>query len=221
MAWQAQVRDMEKSFIDATTTLAAARRRGKGRDTTTELGAGLKQDYAQMLKDTSDTQSKPAPANTIVAEGGEEYISIDSGDAVGNDDAESAYSREFTNGLAEHPGDVGLGDFGPDLGDDVEMPTMRKMTPIAQTEQSLLVRVLAMTRNIGIIGAAVLFGLFIVGVGMVVWEEMQADAGADEFRPNVAIDGTFVDSKTIAQEAAMRGESAKDAMLDVEKEMRG
>ena len=204
------------SFMDATTTLASARRRGKGRDTTNALGAGLKQDYVQMLEDTTDAPPKPALTNTIIAESGEEYISIESGGALGDDDDESAYLRENT---AKRAGDVGLGDFGPDLGDDVEMPTMRKMKPIAQPQDSLLGRPLAMVRNIGIIGAAVLFGVFIVGVGMVVWEEMQADAGTDEFRPNVAMDGTFVDSRTIAQEAAMRGESAKNAMLDVEKEM--
>jgi hypothetical protein len=71
-------------------------------------------------------------------------------------------------------------------------------------------------RNVGLVGAAALFGTFLVFVAFAVYEEMR-NAGTDALRPQLG-PMAYVDSRTVAEEAEIRGESAKDALLDVERE---
>lgn len=67
------------------------------------------------------------------------------------------------------------------------------------------------------IGASVLFGIFLVIVAMSVYEEMQTSGNYDPWRPKFASGvAVTVDERKVAEEASARGESAKNTFLDVE-----
>ena len=234
MAWQSRVKDMERSFETAESTILAARRRGKrgkGRDAT----ATMTRAGATMTRDANDAGEGESARED---EGRHGTMSDDSAARESPGETRVDVDETSTSGEAERRGDrgdarrgvedegvhgvPGMEDFGPAVDADVERPVMRRMRPKGETRApAALLRALEWTRRLGLVGAAALFGMFLVLVAFAVYEEMGAMAPRDPLRPDFGPDGPIVDSMTVAEEAEARGESATAALLDVEREIKG
>jgi len=233
MAWQSRVRDMERSFETAESTILAARRRGK-RGKVNDASATMRKDYRAMLRDADDAGASDKAREE---EGRDGVMSDDSAARTSPGETRVDVDETSTSGEAEprRDGDgdgdgddegvhgvPGMEDFGPAIDADVERPAMRRMTPKGETRApTALMRALDWTRRLGLVGAAALFGMFLVLVAFAVYEEMRAVTPYDPLRPDFGPNGPIVDSMTVAEEAAARGESETAALLDVEREIKG
>ena len=224
MAWQSRVRDMERAYEQSTTSIATARRRGatKSRD----IGRGLQKDYVNMLRDDVESASGDR-AKTFATNGVSSSTAADADSGTPSKDPElkvrdgdggaSVGDESARSGREDVPG---LDDFGPVAVDDDEEPVLTRLKPNEDVRRpSLLLRALDFSRRVGLIGASILFGIFLVFVAMSVYEEMQTSGNHDPLRPKFAPGvAVTVDERTVAEEASARGESAKNAFLDVERE---
>lgn len=236
MAWQSRVKDMERSFETAESTILAARRRGKrgkGRDATatmTRAGATMTRDVndageGERAREDEERHGTISDDSAARSSPGETRVDVDvdetstSGEAERRGDARDARRGVEDEGVHGVPG---MEDFGPAVDADVERPVMRRMRPKGETRApAALLRALEWTRRLGLVGAAALFGMFLVLVAFAVYEEMGAMGPRDPLRPDFGPDGPIVDSMTVAEEAEARGESATAALLDVEREIKG
>ena len=234
MAWQSRVKDMERSFETAESTILAARRRGK-RGKEQDATATMTRAGATMTRDANDAGEGESARED---EGRHGTMSDDSAARESPGETRVDVDETSTSGEAERRGDrgderrgvedegvhgvPGMEDFGPAIDADVERPVMRRMRPKGETRApAALLRALEWTRRLGLVGAAALFGMFLVLVAFAVYEEMGAMAPRDPLRPDFGPDGPIVDSMTVAEEAEARGESATAALLDVEREIKG
>ena len=238
MAWQSRVKDMERSFETAESTILAARRRGKrgkGRDATatmTRAGATMTRDVndageGERAREDEERHATMSDDSAARSSPGETRVDVDvdvdetstSGEAERRGDARDARRGVEDEGVHGVPG---MEDFGPAVDADVERPVMRRMRPKGETRApAALLRALEWTQRLGLVGAAALFGMFLVLVAFAVYEEMGAMGPRDPLRPDFGPDGPIVDSMTVAEEAEARGESATAALLDVEREIKG
>jgi len=233
MAWQSRVRDMERSFETAESTILAARRRGKG-GKVHDASATMRKDYRAMLRDADDAGASErarveggrdgvmSDDSAERASPGETRVRVDVDETSTSGEAEPRRDGDGDGDDEDVHGVPGMEDFGPAIDADVERPAMRRMRPKGETyAPTALMRALAWTRRLGLVGAAALFGIFLVLVAFAVYEEMRAVTPYDPLRPDFGPNGPIVDSMTVAEEAAARGESATAALLDVEREIKG
>lgn len=219
MAWQSRVVDMERSFEDATAFVRVARRRHGGvKDASTSKQ--LQEDYDALLAESNDDGYDARRETGDVERGNESAPSTrpsedDTVDAVAMVVVdESDASEDESDSPSAVPG---FDDFGPAVCavDDAKR-RKKRLKPSSSPSRTFARRALDAVRNVGLVGAAALFGTFLVFVAFAVYEEMQND-GTDALRPDLG-PMAYVDSRTVAEEAAIRGESAKEALLDVERE---
>ena len=222
MAWQSRVAAMERSYVQAHDVITTARRRG-GKSSVERAdvaSSALRRDYDNMLRakdarGNDEDASESASMSTTIerdVEANEEKTRTERTREV----EDSAHEREGVSGRAA---DVvpGLDDFGPAIENDEER-VMTKMEACGEARgKPLVLMALDAVRRAGVVGAAALFGLFLIFFGMAMFEEMQKGMIISDLRPDVG-PGGFVDERTVAEEAEFRGESAKAAMLDVERE---
>lgn len=233
MAWQSRVKDMERSFETAESTILAARRRGK-RGKVHDASATMHKDYRAMLRDADDAGASERAREEEGRDGvmsddsaartspGETRVRVDVDETSTSGEAEPRRDGDKGEGDEGGQGVPGMEDFGPAIDADVERPAMRRMTPKGETRApTALMRALDWTRRLGLVGAAALFGMFLVLVAFAVYEEMRAVTPYDPLRPDFGPNGPIVDSMTVAEEAAARGESETAALLDVEREIKG
>lgn len=212
---------MERSFEDATAFVRVARRRHGGvKDASTSKQ--LQEDYDALLADNNDDgESDDARRETGDVERGNDSAPSMRPSEDNTVDAvamvvveESDASEDESDSPSAVPG---FDDFGPALCavDDAKRKKKR-LKPTSSPSRTFARRALDAVRNVGLVGAAALFGTFLVFVAFAVYEEMRND-GTDALRPELG-PMAYVDSRTVAEEAAIRGESAKEALLDVERE---
>jgi len=218
MAWQSTVVEMERSFVDANRTIAVARRRNASASPAMS-SAKLQKDFDDMLAE-SDATRKENDAETR-ASTTEDTSSVNArvGGRNGTVGAVVTDASGRERDADDGAGDVvpGMEDFGPAV--TQEERVMTKLEPKSDGRQkSTLIRALEATQRLGLVGAAVLFGVFLIFFAFAMFEEMQQGARERELRPDFGPNGPFVDKRTVAEEAAMRGESATAALLDVERE---
>lgn len=223
MAWQSRVVDMERSFEDATAFVRVARRRHGGvKDASTSKQ--LQEDYDALLAENNDDENDDAGREAGDVERGNGSASST---RPSEDDAVGAVARVVVDesDASEDESDgatssavPGFDDFGPAMCAVDDATRKKKRLKPSQTSLTFARRALDAVRNIGLVGAAALFGTFLVFVAFAVYEEMRND-GTDALRPELG-PMAYVDSRTVAEEAAIRGESAKEALLDVEREVK-
>lgn len=210
---------MERSFEDATAFVRVARRRHGGvKDASTSKQ--LQEDYDALLAESNDDGYDARRETGDVERGNESAPSTrpsedDTVDAVAMVVVdESDASEDESDSPSAVPG---FDDFGPAVCavDDAKR-RKKRLKPSSSPSRTFARRALDAVRNVGLVGAAALFGTFLVFVAFAVYEEMQND-GTDALRPDLG-PMAYVDSRTVAEEAAIRGESAKEALLDVERE---
>lgn len=223
MAWQSRVVDMERSFEDATAFVRVARRRHGGvKDASTSKQ--LQEDYDALLAENNDDESDDAGRETGDVERGNGSASStrpsedDTADAVARVVVDESDASEDESDGATSSAVPGFDDFGPAMCAVDDATRKKKRLKPSQTSLTFARRALDAVRNIGLVGAAALFGTFLVFVAFAVYEEMRND-GTDALRPELG-PMAYVDSRTVAEEAAIRGESAKEALLDVEREVK-
>jgi len=183
-------------------------------------------DYVNMLRDDVESASGDR-AKTFAMNGVSSSTAADADAETPSTDPESkvrdgaagarAAGASANSGREDVPG---LDDFGSVALDDDEEPVLTRLKPNEDVRQpSLLLRPLDFSRRVGLIGASVLFGIFLVFVAMSVYEEMQTSGNHDPLRPKFAPGvAVTVDERKVAEEASARGESAKKTFLDVERE---
>lgn len=183
-------------------------------------------DYVNMLRDDVESASGDR-AKTFAMNGVSSSTAADADAETPSKDPESkvrdgaagasAGGASASSGREDVPG---LDDFGSVALDDDEEPVLTRLKPNEDVRRpSLLLRALDFSRRVGLIGASVLFGIFIVFVAMSVYEEMQTSGNHDPLRPKFAPGvAVTVDERKVAEEASARGESAKKTFLDVERE---
>jgi len=209
---------MERSFEDATAFVRVARRRNggvKGVSTAKQL----QEDYDALLAANNDANGDSERETGDVERGNgslastrpseDDIVAMVDATTLGDDASASEDELGATSAVP------GFDDFGPAVCavDDVKRKKKRHHT---SPSHSFARRALDAVRNVGLVGAAALFGTFLVFVAFAVYEEMR-NAGTDALRPQLG-PMAYVDSRTVAEEAEIRGESAKDALLDVERE---
>ena len=183
-------------------------------------------DYVNMLRDDVESASGDR-AKTFAMNGVSSSTAADADSETPSKDPESkvrdgaagasAAGASASSGREDVPG---LDDFGSVALDDDEEPVLTRLKPNEDVRRpSLLLRALDFSRRVGLIGASVLFGIFLVFVAMLVYEEMQTSGNHDPLRPKFAPGvAVTVDERKVAEEASARGESAKKTFLDVERE---
>lgn len=224
MAWQSRVVDMERSFEDATAFVRVARRRHGGTKDASTSSKQLQEDYDALLAENNDDENDDAGREAGDVERGNGSASST---RPSEDDAVGAVARVVVDesDASEDESDgatssavPGFDDFGPAMCAVDDATRKKKRLKPSQTSLTFARRALDAVRNIGLVGAAALFGTFLVFVAFAVYEEMRND-GTDALRPELG-PMAYVDSRTVAEEAAIRGESAKEALLDVEREVK-
>lgn len=224
MAWQSRVVDMERSFEDATAFVRVARRRHGGVKDASTSSKQLQEDYDALLAENNDDENDDAGREAGDVERGNGSASST---RPSEDDAVGAVARVVVDesDASEDESDgatssavPGFDDFGPAMCAVDDATRKKKRLKPSQTSLTFARRALDAVRNIGLVGAAALFGTFLVFVAFAVYEEMRND-GTDALRPELG-PMAYVDSRTVAEEAAIRGESAKEALLDVEREVK-
>lgn len=217
---------MERSFEDATAFVRVARRRHGGvKDASTSKQ--LQEDYDALLAENNDDDESGSGRETGDVERGNGSASStrpsgdDTADAVARVVVDESDTSEDESDGATSSAVPGFDDFGPAMRAVDDATRKKKRLKPSQTSlasRTFARRALDAVRNIGLVGAAVLFGTFLVFVAFAVYEEMRND-GTDALRPELG-PIAYVDSRTVAEEAAIRGESAKEALLDVEREVK-
>jgi len=210
---------MERSFEDATAFVRVARRRHGGvKDASTSKQ--LQEDYDALLAENNDDGDDARRETGDVERGNDAAPSTrpsedDTVDAVAMVVVdESDASEDESDSPSAVPG---FDDFGPAVcAVDNAKRRKKRLKPSSSPSRTFARRALDAVRNVGLVGAAALFGTFLVFVAFAVYEEMRND-GTDALRPELG-PMAYVDSRTVAEEAAIRGESAKEALLDVERE---
>ena len=218
MAWQSTVVEMERSFVDANRTIAVARRRNASASSVVS-SAKLRKDFDDMLAENDATRDGNDAGTSASTSEDASSVEARAGEGNGREGAVKAGAAGRERDAEAGGGDVvpGMEDFGPAVMEEERV--MTKLEPkLDGRQKSTLIRALEATQRLGLVGAAVLFGVFLIFFAFAVYEEMQQGARERELRPDFGPNGPFVDTRTVAEEAAIRGESATAALLDVERE---
>lgn len=89
----------------------------------------------------------------------------------------------------------GLDDFGPAIENDEER-VMTKMEACGEARgKPLVLMALDAVRRAGVVGAAALFGLFLIFFGMAMFEEMQKGMIISDLRPDVGPGGSWTSER--------------------------
>jgi hypothetical protein len=188
----------------------------------------LQKDYVNLLRDDVESASSDR-AKTFATNGASSSTTASANAGTPSKDPElkvrdgAGASDGDANARSAHDDVPGLDDFGPLERDSDDPPVLTRLKSSEDARRpSLLLKALDFSRRVGVVGASVLFGIFLVFVAISVYEEMQTSGEHDALRPKFAPGSAVtVDVRTVPEEAAARGESEKNAFLDVEREVRG